>query len=163
MAYTGVPLLSLRTKMLTHSETECVKYGTWEDDLVEFAKDLFKLIQTEIKNGVVQVDDNKLKTEIDTYTEKELLKASSWRNDLSEFTFQMFGKVKAAMVQFIIEQPPLVFESDDEEEDYIDYCTNICEGKRYACFGCEDKLGDFHTAHFEPSTMMRKVGCVVEE
>ena len=163
MAYTGVPLLSLRTKMLTHSETECVKYGTWEDDLAEFAKDLFKLIQTEIKNGVVQVDENKLKTEIDTYTEKELLKASSWRNDLSEFTFQMFGKVKDAMVQFIIDQPPLVFESEDEEDDYIDYITPEQNCQPHVCFGCEDRLGDFHTAHFEPSTMRRKVGCVVVE
>jgi len=159
MAYTGVPLLSLRTKMLTHSETECVKYGTWEDDLAEFAKDLFALIQTEIKNGVVHVDEKKLKTDIDTYTDKELLKASSWRNDLSEFTFQMFGKVKAAMVQFIIDQPPLVFESD--EEDYIDYLTTTCGGDHEVCFGCEDRLGDFHTAHFDPSTMMRKVGCEV--
>ena len=163
MGSTGVPLFSLRTKMLTYSETERVKYGTWEDDLAGFAKDLFALIQSEIKNGVVQVNEKKLKDDIDTYTEKELIKASSWRNDLSEFTFQMFEKVKAAMVQFIIEQPKMVVESDDNEEDYIDYWTNSCEGETDICFGCEDKLGDFHTAHFDPSTMQRKCGCVVVE
>ena len=163
MGSTGVPLFSLRTKMLTYSETERVKYGTWEDDLAGFAKDLFALIQSEIKNGVVQVNEKKLKDDIDTYTEKELIKASSWRNDLSEFTFQMFKMVKDAMVQFIIDQPPLVFERDDEEEDYIDYIIPEYNYQHQVCFGCEDRLGDFHTAHFEPSTMRRKVVCAVVE